>query len=154
MRSGTFTQLYIHLIFAVKHRQNLILNYWEEELKKYITGIINVKGEKLLAINNVKDHIHILIRIRPSCCLSDLVREIKKSSNAWINKNRFVKGKFEWQEGYGAFSCSHYSIDNVINYIEQQKEHHKRISFKEEYITFLKNNNIEFDDSHLFNWVE
>jgi REP element-mobilizing transposase RayT len=103
MGAGTFTQLYIQLVFAVRGRQNLILQSWEDDLYKYITGIIQQKGQKLLAINGMPDHIHILIGMKPTCCLSDLVREVKKSSNKFIKENKFVTGKFEWQEGFGAF---------------------------------------------------
>ena len=151
---STFYQIYIQVVFAVKGRNSLIAQSWEEELYKYITGIITNKGQKLIAINGMPDHIHILIRMKPSCCLSDLVREIKKSSNAFINEKKFSKFKFEWQEGYGAFSYSHSSLDNVIAYIQNQKEHHKNKSFREEYIDFLKKFEVEYKDEYLFNWIE
>ena len=107
MGAGTFTQLYIQLVFAVRGRRNLILQSWEDDLYKYITGIIQQKGQKLLAINGMPDHIHILIGMKPTCCLSDLVREVKKSSNKFIKENKFVVGKFEWQEGFVTYSlCS------------------------------------------------
>jgi len=142
------------VVFAVKGRNSLIAQSWEEELYKYITGIITNKGQKLIAINGMPDHIHILIGMKPSCCLSDLVREIKKSSNAFINEKKFSKFKFEWQKGYGAFSYSHSSLDNVIAYIQNQKEHHKNKSFREEYIDFLKKFEVEYKDEYLFNWIE
>lgn len=151
---STFYQIYIQVVFAVKGRNSLIAQSWEEELYKYITGIITNKGQKLIAINGMPDHIHILIGMKPSCCLSDLVREIKKSSNAFINEKKFSKFKFEWQEGYGAFSYSHSSLDNVIAYIQNQKEHHKKKSFREEYIDFLKKFEVEYKDEYLFNWIE
>jgi|SRR5690554_3917989 len=151
---STFSQIYIQVVFAVKGRNSLIAQSWEEELYKYITGIITNKGQKLIAINGMPDHIHILIGMKPSCCLSDLVREIKKSSNAFINEKKFSKFKFEWQEGYGAFSYSHSSLDNVIAYIQNQKEHHKNKSFREEYIDFLKKFEVEYKDEYLFNWIE
>jgi REP element-mobilizing transposase RayT len=134
MASGTFSQIYIQIVFAVKGRENLILNSWEDELYKYITGIIQNKGQKLIAINGMPDHIHILIGMKPICCLSDLVREVKKASNSFINDKKFVKGSFHWQEGYGAFSYSHSALDNVVAYIDNQKAHHKKKSFKEEYL--------------------
>ena len=152
--ASTFSQIYIQVVFAVKGRQSLIHYSWEEELYKYITGIIRNKEQKLLAINGVSDHIHILIGMKPSCCLSDLVREIKKSSNEFINEKKFSKFKFQWQEGYGAFSYSHSALDNVIAYIQNQKEHHKKQSFKEEYKAFLTKFQIEFKDEYLFEWIE
>lgn len=151
---STFSQIYIQVVFAVKGRHSLIAQSWEEELYKYITGIITNKGQKLLAVNGMPDHIHILIGMKPSCCLSDLVREIKKSSNAFVNEKKFSKFKFEWQEGYGAFSYSHSSLDNVIGYIQNQKEHHKKKSFREEYIEFLRKFEVEYKDEYLFNWIE
>jgi len=135
--SSTYSQIYIQIVFAVKHRECLIRYSWEEELYKYITGILTNKQQKLLAINGMSDHIHIFIGMRPSCCLSDLVREVKKASTEFIKENNFTKSKFSWQEGFGAFSYSHSSIDNVIKYIMNQKEHHKVKSFKEEYYAYI-----------------
>ena len=154
MGIGTFSQMYVQIVFAVKGRYSLIKPNWEEELYKYITGIIQNKGQKLLAINGVSDHIHIFIGMKPSCRLSDLVREIKKSSNKYINVKRFTSYKFEWQEGYGAFTYSHSALDNVIAYVNNQKEHHKKKTFKEEYKEFLKKFNIEFKDEYLFEWID
>ncbi|MBP7181797.1 MAG: IS200/IS605 family transposase [Flavobacterium sp.] len=151
---STYSQIYIQIVFAVKNRQALIANSWQEELYKYVTGIVQNKGQKMLAINGMPDHIHILIGMKPSCCLSDLVREIKKSSNSFVKEKEFSKYKFEWQEGFGAFSYSHSSLDNVIGYIKNQKEHHKKRSFKEEYIDFLEKFQIEFKDEYLFEWIE
>ena len=152
--AGTFSQIYIQLVFAVKGRESLIHKEWEERLYQYITGIIRAKEQKLIAINGMPDHIHIFIGIKPSCCLSDLVREIKKSSNEFIQVNKLSKFKFSWQEGYGAFSYSHSQIDAVAKYILNQKEHHKKTSFKEEYIDFLKKFEIEHDEKYLFNWID
>lgn len=153
MGAGTFSQIYIQVIFAVKHRQSLIDPQWEEELYQYITGIVRNKEQKLLAINGMPDHIHILIGMRPSCCLSDLVREIKKSSNIWINEKGFSRHKFEWQEGYGAFSYGQSSLGNVIKYIQNQKEHHKKRSFHEEYLEFLEKYQIPYKEEYLFKKV-
>lgn len=150
---GTFSQIYVQLVFAVKHRESLIHSSWEEELHKYISGIIRNKEQKLLAINGMPDHIHILIGMRPSCCLSDLVREVKKSSNNFVNEKKFSKFKFQWQEGYGAFSYSHSALDNVIAYINNQKEHHKLKTFREEYLDFLEKFEVAYKDEYLFEWV-
>ncbi len=151
---STFSQIYIQIVFAVKGRESLIHSSWEEELYKYITGIIKNKEQKLIAINGMPDHIHLLIGMKPTCCLSDLVREIKKSSNDFIKEKKFIKGKFSWQEGYGAFSYSHSSLDNVINYIKNQKEHHQKKTFKEEYLELLHKFEIEFKPEYLYEWIE
>lgn len=150
---STYSQIFIQIVFAVKRRESLIHSSWEEELYKYISGIITNKGQKLLAINGMPDHLHILIGMKPSCCLSDLVREIKKSSNDFIQVRRFTKFKFQWQEGFGAFSYCRSELNNVINYIKNQKAHHHKKTFKEEYIDFLEKFEIEFKDEYLFDWV-
>lgn len=152
--ANSFSQIYIQIVFAVKGRESLIDRSWEEELYKYITGIIKSKGQKLLAINGMPDHIHILIGMKPTCCLSDLVREIKKSSNEFVNERKFSKFKFQWQEGFGAFSYSHSTLDNVIKYIHNQKEHHKKKTFREEYKDFLIKFQIEYKNEYLFEWIE
>jgi len=152
--SGTYSQIYIQVVFAVKGRESMIEALWEEELYKYIAGIVRNKEQKMLAINGMPDHIHFLIGLKPSCCLSDLVREIKKSSNDFIKEKKFTKFKFQWQEGYGAFSYSHSSLDNVIRYIMNQKEHHKTKSFKTEYVEFLNRFQISFKDEYLFEWIK
>ena len=151
--SGTFSQIYIQIVFAVKGRQSLIHASWEEDLYKYITGIVKNKGQKLIAINGMPDHIHIFIGMKPSCCLSDLVREIKKASNEYIKQNFFTKSNFRWQEGYGAFSYSHSAFGNVARYVMNQKEHHKKKTFKEEYFEFLKEFEIDFKEEYLFEWI-
>lgn len=150
---GTFSQLYIQVVFAVKGRQSLIHPDWEISLYKYITGIITAKEQKLLAINGMPDHIHIFMGIRPACCLSDLVREIKKSSNEFINQNKFTKANFSWQSGFGAFSYSHSHIDKVVKYILNQKTHHRQRSFKEEYIELLNKFQISHEEKYLFEWL-
>lgn len=152
--AGTFSQIYIQVVFAVKGGQNLIHPSWEEELYKYIMGIVRNKDQKMIAINGMPDHIHFLIGMKPSACLSDIVREVKKSSDDFIREREFTKYRFQWQEGYGAFSYSHSSLDSVVNYILNQKEHHKRKSFREEYHDFLKRFEIEFKDEYLFQWIE
>lgn len=154
MGAGTYSQIYIQIIFAVKGRKSLIQAHWEVELYKYITGIITNKGQKLLAINGMPDHIHILIGMKPSCCLSDLVREIKKSSNKFITENKFSNFRFSWQEGFGAFSYNYSALSNVIRYIENQKIHHRKKLFKDEFIEFLQKFKIDYNDDYLFDWIE
>jgi len=154
MATGTFSQIYIQIVFAVKGRQSLIAPSWEDELYKYITGIVQNKGQKMIAINGVADHIHFLIGMRPSCALSDLVREVKKSSNKFIKEKKFTKFQFKWQEGFGAFSYSHSSLANVIAYIGNQKEHHKKQTFQEEYKNFLHKFQIEHKEEYLFEWIK
>jgi REP element-mobilizing transposase RayT len=151
---STYSQIYIHVVFAVKGRESLINYSWEEELYKYISGIVKNKEQKMLAINGMPDHIHFLIGMKPSCCLSDLIREIKKSSNDFIREKKFCKHKFQWQEGYGAFSYSNSSINNVIEYIQNQKDHHKKKTFRDEYIDFLTKFEIQFKNEYLFQWIE
>ena len=152
--AGTFSQIYIQVVFAVQNREYMIQSSWEEELYKYISGIVRNKEQKMLAINGMPNHIHFFIGMKPSCCLSDLVREVKKSSNEFINEKKLSKFKFNWQEGYGAFSYSHSQIDSVVKYIMNQKEHHKKYTFREEYLDFLKKFEIEFKDEYLFKWIE
>lgn len=151
--AGTYSQIYIQIVFAVKSRESLIHTEWEERLYRYVTGIIETKGHKLLAINGMPDHIHIFIGMKPDCNLSDLVREIKKSSNTFIKENNFIRGNFNWQSGYGAFSYSHSQLTTVIQYIFNQKEHHKKKTFREEYTGFLKKFNVMYDDQYLFEWI-
>jgi len=152
--SGTFSQIQIQVVFAVKGRESLISSEWEARLYQYITGIVRNKDQKMLAINGMPDHIHFFIGMKPSCCLSDLVREVKKASNDFIKENKLSKFKFSWQEGYGAFSYSHSQIDNVVKYIMNQKEYHRKVTFKEEYIDFLKKFEIQHDDKYLFDWID
>jgi REP element-mobilizing transposase RayT len=152
--AGTFSQIYIQIVFAVKNRDSLISHTWKDELFKYITGIVQNKGQKMLEINGTSNHIHFLIGMKPTCCLSDLVREIKKSSNTFVKEKRFTKFNFQWQEGFGAFSCSHSALDNVIQYIKNQEEHHKKKSFKDEYLTMLRKFEVEFKDEYLFEWID
>lgn len=152
--ADTFTQIYIQIVFAVQNRKALINASWEEQLYKYITGIITKKGQKLIIINGMPDHIHIFIGMKPTCCLSDLVREIKKSSNTFIKESNFTKSKFNWQEGFGAFSYSHSHIDNVYKYILNQKVRHKKVSFKQEYLEILEKFSVEFKEDYVFEFFE
>ncbi len=152
--SGTFSQVYIQIVFAVKGRANLIHKQWKDELFKYIAGIIKGKEQKSIIVNGVSDHIHIFVGLRPSMAISDLVRDIKNNSSNFINENKFVKGKFAWQEGYGAFSYSQSHINNVYNYILNQEEHHKTKTFREEYIDLLNKFEVEYNEKYLFDWME
>jgi REP element-mobilizing transposase RayT len=151
---NTYSQMYVQVVIVVKFRQSLIHKSWKDELYKYITGIVTNKGQKLLRINGVENHVHILLNIKPNLALSDLVKDIKVNSTNWINDRGFNDTKFQWQEGFGAFTYSISQLDNVIKYIENQEEHHKKQSFKEEYILFLKNFEIEYKDEYLFDFLE
>lgn len=152
--AGTFSQLYIQVVFAVKGRENLIAKTWKDDLHKYISGIITNKEQKSIIVNGMPDHIHAFIGLRPSMRISDLVRDIKNNSSNFINDNKLVKGRFSWQEGYGAFSYSHSHIKNVYNYILNQEEHHKKRSFREEYLELLKRFEIEHNEKYLFEWID
>jgi len=151
---GTFSQIYIHIVFAVNGRDNLISKKWKDELHKYIAGIIKGKNQKPIIVNGMPDHIHIFVGLKPSMAISDLTRDIKNNSTNFINEKKLVRGKFSWQAGYGAFSYSHSQIGNVYNYILRQEEHHKKRSFREEYLEFLKRYEIEFNEKYLFNWIK
>jgi putative transposase len=151
---NTYTQVYIQIVFTVKGRQNLISEMHREELQKFITGIISNRNQKMLAIYAMPDHIHILIGFKPNMSISDLVRDIKAGSSKFINDSKWINGKFNWQEGFGAFSYSKSHLDNVVKYILNQKEHHRKKSFKEEYFQFLKEYEVDFDERYLFEWIE
>ena len=152
--ANTYSQSYFHLIFSPKNRQALIQRAWKNELEKYITGIIQNKKHKLLAIGSMPDHIHIFIGYHLNHRISDLVEEIKTSSNKWINDNKLSRYKFEWQKGYGAFTHSHSQIDAIIKYVLNQEQHHKRRTFKEEYLEILKRNDIKYNDDYLFDFFD
>jgi REP element-mobilizing transposase RayT len=149
--ANTYTQIHIQLIFAVKYRKALIHKGWKNELYKYMTGIIQNRNHKLLAINGVEDHIHILIGQRPDDSLSELVKNVKAYSSKWINNENFCSKKFQWQEGFGGFAYSKSQMPNVIRYIHRQEEHHKKIFFLDEYETILKNLEIDYDAKYIFN---
>jgi REP element-mobilizing transposase RayT len=149
-----YTQLYIQMVFAVQGRQSLIPKQHKEEIHKYITGITQKRDHKMLAINSMPDHIHIFIGLNPAQSISDLVRDIKSNSSAFIADKKLAKGKFSWQEGYGAFSYAHSQIDSVVKYILNQEEHHEKKTFKEEYFDFLKKFEIDYEEKYLFEWIE
>lgn len=148
--ANTYTQIHVQFVFSVKYREGVISSLWKEELYKYIAGIIKTNNHKLLAINGMPDHIHILIGMRPTQSVSDLMQDIKGSSSKWINEKKFIKSKFEWQEGYGAFSYSKSQLNSVISYINHQETHHKKISFRDEYLDFLRKFEIDFDEKYIF----
>ena len=152
--ANTYTQFYVHLVFSPKCKQALIKKMWKDELEKYITGIIQNNGHKLLAIGCMPDHIHIFIGYNVNQLIPQLVENIKTSSNAWIKENNLSKFKFEWQRGYGAFSHSRSKMDSVVKYIMNQEEHHKRTSFKDEYLEILRKNDIKFEDKFLFEFFD
>ncbi|TSA24078.1 IS200/IS605 family transposase [bacterium] len=148
--ANTYTQLYVMLVFGVKGRRNLLHKEHEDEVYKYISGIIRNKEQKLLQINGMPDHVHIMISLKPDKSISDIVRVIKSNSSKFINEQKWFDDKFHWQTGFGAFSYSHSQIDDVVHYIQNQKEHHKKISFKEEYIKLLNSFCIEYDERYIF----
>ena len=152
--ANTYSQVYVQIVFCVKGRQNLIDMIWKEELYKYICGIVNGKKQKVYAIGGVADHVHILVSLKPDITISDLVRDIKAGSSKWINEQQLVRGKFQWQQGFGVFSYSRSSLDNVIAYINNQEIHHQKKSFKDEYVELLKQFNIDYNEAYLFHWID
>ena len=148
--ANTYSQIYIHIVFAVKGRQNLISKNNKAELYQYISGIIKNKDQKLIAINGMPNHIHILVGLKPNHCLSDLVRDIKANSSRFINEKRWIAGKFEWQTGFGAFSCGHSQLDSIVAYIQNQEAHHQTKTFLEEYVEFLKSSDINYNNEYIF----
>jgi len=151
--ANTYFQCYVHLVFAVKHRDSLILESNREKIQKYICGIINQDKCKVISIYCNPDHTHILVGFRPSISISDLVRDIKSVSSKFINEQQLIQFRFNWQDGYGAFTCSHSKIYDTSNYIARQPEHHKKQSFKDEYLHFLEKYAIEYEKQYLFDWI-
>lgn len=152
--ANTYSQIYIQTVFAVNGRLSLIRPEFKEELYKYITGVVRNNKQKLLAINGMSDHIHILIGLKPAMALADLVRDIKADSSDFINRKKWVRGRFSWQEGYGAFSYGHSQLDTIIRYIQNQEQHHRRRTFKDEYLTWLKKFEIPFEDKYIFEFID
>lgn len=148
--ADTYTQLYIHIVFSVKGRRRLIPKEHKEELHQYITGIITNKKQTVLRINSMPDHIHIFIGLTPDIAISDLVRDIKANSTKFINNNEWIVGSFEWQTGYSAFSYGRSQIDDVIEYIKNQEKHHRRMTFQEEYLEFLKRFDVSYNPKYVF----
>jgi REP element-mobilizing transposase RayT len=151
--ANTYTQIYIHVVFAVQERAGILKKEWREELFKYIAGILRNQGVKLLAIGGVEDHIHSLLALNPKIALSDMIRDVKANSSKFINEKGFVRGKFYWQEGFGAFSYSRSQIDKVAKYILNQEKHHDTKSFRDEYIEFLNKFEVDYDEKYLFKWI-
>lgn len=154
LMANTYTQCYLHLVFAVKNRQALIAKEWREELEKYITGIVQNHGHKMLAIRAMPDHIHIFMGYKVTHLIPDLVQEIKTSSNTWIKERKLSKYKFEWQKGYGAFTHSRSNLDTVVRYVRNQDEHHRKKTFREEYLGMLIKNGIAFNEKYVFDFFE
>lgn len=152
--ANTYSQVYLQFVFAVKGRQSLINHKHNDELQKYITGIVQNRKQKMLSINNVPDHLHMLVGFGTIMSIADFIEEVKSISSKFINEKGWIQGKFEWQRGYGVFSYSRSQIDHVIQYIQKQQEHHKKQSFKEEYLSFLRKFEVEFDERYLFEWIE
>ena len=148
--ANTYTQIFIHVVFAIEGRQNLIALEHDDELQKYITGIVSAQRQKLIAINNMPDHLHLLVGLRPDSSLSDLVRDVKAGSSKFINEKRWVLGRFSWQEGFGAFSYSRSQLGTVIRYIENQQRHHVKKSFREEYVALLEKFGVAYDTRYIF----
>lgn len=152
--ANTYSQIYIQVVFAVQGRQNLLIKEWRQEVFKYMAGIIKNKGQKPMIVNGVEDHVHMFVGLKPSMALSDLIRDVKNNSSNFINDNQWIKGKFNWQEGYGAFSYGHSQIEAVYNYIQNQEAHHAKQSFQDEYLDLLKRFEVEYDTKYLFDWIE
>ena len=152
--ANSYTQIYIQIVIVVKGRHCLIPSAKKENLYKYMTGIIRNKKHKLISINGVPNHIHLLIGLNPAEALSDLVKEVKRCSTNYVNEQRWLHGRFSWQEGYGGFSYSRSRLDKVIKYIENQEKHHQKKTFREEYIEMLKKFEVVFYEKFIFEDVE
>ncbi|MFN8279090.1 MAG: IS200/IS605 family transposase [Saprospiraceae bacterium] len=152
--SGTFSQIYIQCVFAVKGRENLLQKPWRDTVFKYMAGIIKEKNQKPIIVNGVADHVHVFVGLKPSMSIADLVRDIKNNSSKFINEQKFLERHFAWQEGYGAFSYAHSQIENVYQYISSQEEHHRKKTFKEEYLDLLQKFEVEYNEKYLFDWME
>lgn len=148
--ANTYTQIHVQFVFVVKYRAGLMQPVWKDDLYKYITGIVQNNQHKLIAVNGVEDHVHLLVGIRPAQSISDLMQDVKGGSSKWINDNKLVQGRFEWQEGYGAFSYSKSQLPTVIRYIQNQEVHHQKKTFQEEYLEFLREFDIEYDERYVF----
>ncbi|QEC77438.1 IS200/IS605 family transposase [Mucilaginibacter ginsenosidivorax] len=152
--NNTYTQLYIHFVFAVKFRASLISEKWDERLRLYMTAIVQNNGHKMIAINNMPDHVHLLIGLNPKQAIADLMRVLKSDSSEWVNKENLTAGKFQWQDGYGAFSHSKSEVDRVVKYILNQKKHHNEKTFLTEYRQLLKRFDIPYDEQYIFKLPE
>jgi len=154
MKPSVFTQIYIQLVFAIKNREALLINECQKEVFSYMSGIASNLKHKSIITNGMPDHIHIFIGLNPSVSISDTVYELKRSSSLFINNKKWFRGKFYWQEGYGAFSYGKSQVENVYNYILNQEKHHTKTTFREEYIDFLSKFEIDYDKRFLFNFFD
>jgi len=154
MKPGTFTQLYIQLVFSPKHRDRLLIEQYRPRIFEYLSGITTNLGHKSIIINGVSDHVHLFLGLNPKISISETVKELKRSSGIFINEQRFFHDKFEWQEGYGGFSYGKSQVENVYNYIRNQEHHHQKRTFREEYLEFLKKYEIEFEEQYLFEFFD
>ncbi len=152
--ANTYTQIHLQFVFAPKYRTSLILSNWENELYKYLTGIVQANNHKLIVINGMPDHVHMLVGFKATQSIADFMQDVKTGSSKWINDNKFCLGRFEWQSGYGAFSYSKSQLPKVIKYIENQKEHHGKKTFLEEYKLFLEKFEVEYDEKYIFHKPE
>jgi REP element-mobilizing transposase RayT len=152
--ANTYTQIYIQTVFTIQNRISLIRQEWQEELFKYITGIVQNNGHKLIAINGMPDHLHLFIVMKPNQALSELMQDVKGDSSKWINEKNFINGRFEWQAGFGGFSYSISQIDSVVKYIRNQAKHHETKTFVEEYLEFLEKFQVPFDERYIFKPVD
>jgi putative transposase len=152
--ANTYTQIFIQIVFAVKYRESLIPSIHREELHKYMTGIVQKRGHKMLAVFCMPDHTHLFVGMKPTQSISDLTRDVKAASSGLINEKKWVSKRFEWQNGFGAFSYSPGDIDTVVKYILNQEEHHKNVRFPQEYLAMMDECKIDFDSRYLFDWLE
>lgn len=152
--AGTVTQIYVQAVFAVKGRYNLLQKPWRDDVFKYMAGIIKNKGQKPIIVNGVADHAHLFVGLKPSMAVSDLIRDVKNSTSNFINEQKWISGRFAWQEGYGAFSYAHSQVETVYNYILNQEEHHRKRTFREEYLEFLEKFQVPYEDRFLFEWLD
>ncbi len=152
--ASTYSQIYIQAVVVVKGRECLIQPVWKQELYAYMAGIIKAKGQKPIIINGVADHVHIFFGLKPTMAIADLMRDVKNNSTNYINKKGWVRGKFAWQAGYGAFSYSHSQIDRVYQYIQRQEEHHQKQTFRSEYLALLQKFEVPYEEQYLFDWLD
>ena len=154
MKPGVFSQLYVQVVFSPAYKDRLLRKDFRKDVFKYMNGIATNMKHKSIIINGVSDHVHIFLGMNPSISISDTVWELKRSSSLYINSKKWLKNKFNWQKGYGAFSYSKSHIDNLYKYILNQEDHHKKRTFREEYIDFLKKFEIEYDERFLFEFFD
>lgn len=152
--ANTYSKIYLHFVFAVQNRNAVIHESWKATLYRYMAGIISKNGHKAYVINGMPDHVHALVSMSPAQSPSDLMYDVKRSSSLWINENKLAAGRFSWQEGFGAFSYGQSQISTIARYIEQQENHHKKQSFIDEYLEFLKLFDVEYDKRYVYKPIE